>query len=149
MRQTMSVLAGVMLLAGGLAVSVAAQAPAADAARPKLISPVRGEAQVDVTRPASKRVGTNIVTTMRAKNRSSAPIAGLTVDEFWYDKDRQPVTGGKFRYTKPLMPGEVIDIEIKTPSHPAMSSNTYQFKHANGAVKTTNVARIEMPKKTT
>ena len=146
MKQTICALAGVMLLT---AAGIAAQAPAAQGAaapRPKLISPVRGQAEVLVTPPKSVREGKLVVTTMRAQTRASAPIAGLTVDEFWYDKGGAPVTGGKFRYPKPLMPNEVIDIRIETPSHPEMNRNSYQFKHANGAIKTTNVGKIDMPK---
>lgn len=115
-------------------------------ARPKLLSPVRGEAEVLVTRPASKRDGKLIVTTMRVQNKASAPIAGLKVDEFWYDKGGAPVTGGTFRNPKPLMPGEVIEVVIRTPSVPDMDRNSYKFVHANGAIKTTNVAKIDMPK---
>jgi hypothetical protein len=147
MKQTICALAGVMLLAAG----ISAQAPAAQgsaAPRPKLISPVRGQAEVLVTRPVSKRSGKSIITTMRVQNRAGAPIAGLTVDEFWYNKGGDPVTGGKFRYPKPLMPNEVIDVTIETPSVAEMDRNSYTFKHANGAIKTTNVAKIDMPKKT-
>ncbi len=31
-----------------------------------------------------------IVTTIKIKNLSNGAIAGLKVDEFWYDKDGQP-----------------------------------------------------------
>ena len=31
-----------------------------------------------------------IVTTFQVKNMSSGPIARLTIEEFWYDKSRQP-----------------------------------------------------------
>ena len=137
-------LAGVVMLA---AAGVAAQAPAASPTeRPRLISPVRGQAEVHVTRPVTSRSGKMVITIMRAQNKAAAPIAGLTVDEFWYDKGGDPVTGGKFRYTKPLMPNEIIEIRIETPSHPEMNRNSYQFKHANGAIKTTNVAKLDMPK---
>jgi hypothetical protein len=115
-------------------------------ARPKLISPVRGQAEVLVTRPVSKRSGKMIVTTMRVQNKAGGPIAGLTVDEFWYNKGGDPVTGGKFRNPKPIMANEVLDVVIETPSVPDMDRNSYTFKHANGAIKTTSVARIEMPK---
>lgn len=116
------------------------------APRPKLISPVRGQAEVLVTRPVSKRSGKMIITTMRVQNKAGGPIAGLTVDEFWYNKAGDPVTGGKFRNPKPMMPNEVIDVVIETPSVADMDRNTYTMKHANGAIKTTNVTRIEMPK---
>ena len=140
-RRLFLAFAGVLLLGMG----AAAQTPA-PAARPKLVAPARGEAEVLVTRPVSKRDGTTIVTTMRVQSKASAPIAGLRVDEFWYGKGGDPVTGGQFRNPKPLQPGEVIDVIIKTPTVADMDRNSYKFVHANGAIKTTNVARIEMPK---
>jgi hypothetical protein len=135
--------AAVVLLGLGAA---AAQTPA-PAARPRLVAAARGEVEVLVTRPVSKRDGQAIVTTMRVQSKANAPIAGLRVDEFWYGKGGDPVTGGQFRNPKPLQPNEVIDVVIKTPTVPDMDRNSYTFAHANGAVKTTNVARIEMPKK--
>ena len=60
------------------------------------------------------------------------------MDEFWYDKAGEPVTGAQpFRYRKPLMPGEVIDVVLRVPTNPKMSSNQYKFEHANGTIKAT------------
>ena len=111
---------GTALLTAG---SAFAQAPAAPApAAPsgtKLISPVRGQAEIGFLQPVTKREGNMIVTTIKIKNLASAPIAGLKVDEFWYDKAGDPVTGAQpFRYRKPLMPGEVIDVVLKVPTNP-------------------------------
>jgi hypothetical protein len=142
----LSVAAAIVLVTGVAAGQAKPTAPAQTAERPKLISPVRGQAEVLVTRPVSKRSGKMIVTTMRVQNKAGGPIAGLTVDEFWYNKGGDPVTGGKFRHPKPMMANEVLDVIIETPSVPDMDRNSYTFKHANGAIKTTNVARIEMPK---
>jgi hypothetical protein len=126
---TVVALAGGLLLAGGTA---SAQAPAT-----KLISPVRGEAELGYLKPVSKREGSMIVTTIKVKNLASAPIAGLKVDEFWYDKAGEPVTGAQpFRYRKALMPGEVIDVILKVPTNPKMDRNSYKFEHANGSIKT-------------
>ena len=149
-------LAGAVLLVATVAADQAKPTPPAPtaprpndegaAARPRLLSPVRGVAEVHVTRPVTKRDGKMIVTTMRVQNKANGPIAGLKVDEFWYDKGGDPVTGGTFRNPKPLMPGEVIEVTIKTPSVPTMDRNSYKFVHANGDVKTTNVAKIDLPK---
>ena len=118
-----------LLLTGSTA---SAQAPAT-----KLISPVRGEAELGYMKPVTKREGTMIVTTIKVKNLASAPIAGLKVDEFWYDKAGEPVTGAQpFRYRKALMPGEVIDVVLKVPTNPKMDRNQYKFEHANGTIKT-------------
>jgi hypothetical protein len=140
-RQKFLALAGAVLLAATVAADQATPTP-----RPKLISPVRGLAEVHVTRPVTKRDGKMIVTTMRVQNKANGPIAGLKVDEFWYDKGGDPVTGGTFRNPKPLMPDEVIEVTIRTPSVPDMDRNSYKFIHANGEVKTTNVAKIDTPK---
>ena len=63
-----------LLLTGGTA---SAQAPAT-----KLISPVRGEAELGYLKPVTKREGNMIVTTIKVKNLAAGPIAGLKVDEF-------------------------------------------------------------------
>ena len=136
-------LASAALVLLGLTVAEA-QTPAP---RPRLVAAARGEVEVLVTRPVSKRDGKTIVTTMRVQSKANAPIAGLRVDEFWYGKGGDPVTGGQFRNPKPLQPNEVIDVVITTPTVADMDRNSYKFAHANGAVKTTNVAKIDMPKK--
>src|SRR5687768_14656253 len=121
--------AGLLLASGS---SASAQAPAT-----KLISPIRGEAELGFMRPVTKREGNMIVTTIKVKNLASAPIAGLKVDEFWYDKAGEPVTGAQpFRYRKALMPGEIIDVVLRVPTNPKMDRNQYKFEHANGAIKT-------------
>jgi len=130
---TVLALTGGLLLAGGAA---SAQAPA-PAPATKLISPVRGEAELGYLKPVTKREGNMIVTTIKVKNLASAPIAGLKVDEFWYDKAGEPVTGAQpFRYRKALMPGEVIDVVLKVPTNPKMDRNQYKFEHSNGTIKT-------------
>jgi|SRR5688572_18597426 hypothetical protein len=109
----------------------------------KLISPVRGQAEIGYLTPVSKREGKMVVTTIKIKNMAAGPIAGLKVDEFWYDKRGEAVTGAQtFRHRKPLMPGEVLDVVLRVPSHPAMSSNSYKFEHANGAIKATRLPKL-------
>ena len=104
---------------------------------------MRGEAEIGFTQPVSKRVGNMIVTTIKVKNLSKGAIAGLKVDEFWYDKKGEPVTGSQpFRYRKPLQPGEVITVELKVPTDPRMDRNQYKFEHANGTIKTTKLPKL-------
>jgi hypothetical protein len=113
------------------------QKPNDEAAAKKLVPPVRGEALIGYLKPVSKREGNMIVTTIKIKNLSNGAIAGLKVDEFWYDKAGDPVTGSQpFRYRKPLQPGEVIDVVLKVPTNPKMDRNQYKFEHANGTIKT-------------
>ena len=91
----------------------------------------------------SKNDGKFITTTIKVKNLSSGAIAGLKVDEFWYDKDGNPVTGAQpFRYRKPLLPGEVIEVVLKVPVNKAMNRNQYKFEHANGKIKTTLLPKL-------
>jgi hypothetical protein len=115
-----------------------AQAPAP---KPRLVAPVRGVAQLGYTRPVVKnaKIGGKdfIVTTIQVKNMATGSIAGLKVDEFWYDKAGNPVTGDNYRHPRPLQPGEIITITLETPRNPAMNRNQYNFTHANGEIKAT------------
>ena len=145
----------VLLLAAAAAEQAkpAVQPPAAATKRPndegasttpqKLVAPVRGQAELGFTQPVSRREGNMIVTTIKVKNLSKGAIAGIKVDEFWYDKKGEPVTGAQpFRYRKPLQPGEVITVELKVPTDPRMDRNQYKFEHANGTIKTTRLPKL-------
>jgi len=135
-QRTVAIVAAIGLL--GATGAYAGQAPATR----KLISPVRGEATVEITKPNTKVVGSDVVTVILVKNTSTAPIAGFKIEENWYDKSGTPVAGDVYRHTKPFMPDEVITVTLKTPRKPSMSSNQYQFSHANGVVKPKTVAKL-------
>jgi len=152
-RQSLLAFGGAMLFVVG----VAAQAPVTprpatprpndEAAAPKtptrLVAPFRGEAELFYTKPVTKAVGNMIITTMRVQNGANAPLAGFKVDEFWYDKEGQPVTGSKtFRHPRPLQPGETIEVKLEVPRHPQMARNQYKFEHANGKIKPTVKAKL-------
>lgn len=144
-RRHLVVLAGLTLLVGVTAAPVASQT--APAAPPKLIAPVRGAAEIGFTNPVSKRDGDMVVTTFKIVNLASGPIAGLKVDEFWYDKNQQLVGGAPpFRYRKPLMQGEIISVELKTKLNPAMSQPQWKFEHANGEIKPKKMTEAEIKK---
>lgn len=118
-------------------------APAAPATTPrKLISPFRGDATVEYTKPITKKVGANIVTTMTIKNTSPGPLAGFRLEESWSDKTGNLAGGDVYRHPKPLMPGEIINITLTSPFNARMISNSYNFIHANGNVKPKAVAKI-------
>jgi hypothetical protein len=124
--------------------AASAPAQAAPATRTKFVPPIRGQAELGYLKPVTKRVGQEIVTTIKVKNLSATgSIAGLKVDEYWYDKAGNPVTGDTFRYRKPLMPGEVIEITLTTPVNPKMDRNSYDFSHANGTIKTKQMQKFE------
>jgi hypothetical protein len=121
-------------------------APAAPAAQRKLISPYRGDATVEYTKPTTKRDGANIVTTFIVKNTSPGPLAGFRIEESWSDKSGNLAGGDTFRHPRPLMPGEIINVKLSTPFNARMTSNSYNFIHANGNVKPKPVPKIDVPK---
>ena len=63
------------------------RSPATKGAPKKLVPPVRGEAAIGYLKPVTKQDKNMIITTIKIKNLSNGAIAGLKVDEFWYDKD--------------------------------------------------------------
>jgi hypothetical protein len=146
-KHLMLACASVVLLAGAAAAEQAkpatpAQAPPAQATA-KFVPPIRGVAELGFLAPVTKRVGTEIVTVIKVKNLSTnGSIAGLKVDEFWYDKAGDPVSGDTFRYRKPLLPGEVIEVTLRTPVNPKMDRNQYNFTHANGNIKTKKMVKF-------
>jgi len=128
---------------GKPAAKPATPAPAAPAAPAKFVAPIRGDALVSMTKPVVKRLKDEVVTTFKVKNPSTTgSIAGLKVSEFWYDTAGNPVSGDEFRYRKPLMPQEVIDVELRSPINPKMAKSQYKFEQANGAVKPSVVAKF-------
>jgi hypothetical protein len=119
-----------------------AQAPATPA-RPKFVAPVKGVAEIGHLKPAVKITATDVVTTFKIKNLSNGAIAGLRVDEFWYDKAGNMLPGDSQRVKQPLLPGEVITVVLTTPKNPKMDRNNYQFSHANGQIKAKLLTKIE------
>ena len=63
------------------------QAPAAPA---KFIKPLKGTADIQFIPSPSRKVGNEIVTVLKIKNLSNAPVALLKVDEYWYNKGTPP-----------------------------------------------------------
>ena len=143
LQQRMAVAAIALLLApAAFAGQAAPAAQTAPAAPRKLISPVRGEAQVEYTKPNTKVAGTEVVTVIMVKNVSNAPIAGFKLEESWIDKAGTMSGGDTYRHPKPFMPGEIITVTLRTPKNTRMASNSYNFSHANGTVKPKSVPKI-------
>jgi hypothetical protein len=101
----------------------------------KFTPPIKGQAEVEFTKPVTKREKDMVVTTIQVKNVSNAPIPRLTIDESWYDKSGGMIPGGKGVVNGLLQPGEVATVKIETPFNAKMSSNNWNFSHANGTVK--------------
>jgi hypothetical protein len=110
----------------------------------KFTPPFKGQADVDFTKPVTKRDKDMVVTTLQVKNTMNAPLLRFTVDETWYDKTGGLVTGGKGVVNR-IEPGEVATVKIETPFNPKMSANNYNFSHANGAVKPHRVDKLTGP----
>jgi len=123
-----------------VAVQLSAQTPQAPPMSPilagkKLTPPIRGQADVDYIKPLTKRNGSEVVTKIQVKNMSNAPIARLRIIETWFDKSGGTIPGGEGVINGLLNPGEVQTIEIHTPFSDKLSSNSWNFLHANGTVK--------------
>ncbi len=133
----------VLVLVGGVSAAFA-QEPASQPNKPVWINPIRGTAEIQYLKPVIKveKDGT-IVTTFQLKNMSTGPIARLTIEEFWWDKNNNPVSGDKQFLHKPLMPGEIGTIVLHTPKNPNMSRNSYKFSHQNGDIKPKVVTKFE------
>jgi hypothetical protein len=116
------------------------QAPAAPA---KFIKPLKGTADIQFMEVSAKKVGGDIVTVLKIKNMSSAPLSLLKVDEYWYDKSQKVVTGDTQPYRKPFMPGEIIELTLKAPYKPDISVSQYMFSHAGGQVNPKRVKKFD------
>jgi hypothetical protein len=114
------------------------QAPAAPA---KFVKMLKGTADIQFIPGKPNKVGNEIVTVLKIKNMSPLAISLLKVDEYWY-KDGQVATGDSQPYRKPFMPGEVIEITMKSPYKPNLQMNQYQFSHAGGQVKVEKVKKF-------
>jgi hypothetical protein len=92
----------------------------------------------------SKKVGNDIVTVVKVKNMSSGAIALLRADESWYDKKtRQVVTGDTYRHMKPLLPGEIVEMTLRSPFKPDLYASRIDFSHANGKIEAKAVKKFE------
>jgi hypothetical protein len=114
----------------------------------KVEPPLKGQADVEYTQPVTKKNGDNVVTTLKVKNMSAAPLARLKIAETWFDKGGNIVGGGEATLDKPLGVGAVETITIQTPWSAKMNGNGYNFSHANGTVKPKRVSKLDDPAKT-
>lgn len=113
------------------------QAPAKPA---KYIPPVKGVATIEVIQMPSKRVGKEMVTVIKVRNTSKGSINLLKADEYWYDNKMQIVSGSQYSHKKaPILPGEIVEITLRSPIKPGLSQNQIMFRHANGDAKATPV----------
>ena len=112
----------------------------------KVLPPIYGEAKIEITKPATKVSGNEIITTVLVKNMEAVPIAGFQIDEYWYDTNGTPMGATTYRHPRPLQGGEVITVTLKTPRTPHMNRNKVGFTHAHGTIKQTVVPKLAAPK---
>ena len=111
----------------------------------ELVATIRGPGQVGYLQPISRRQRNEMVTTFRVQNTSTNALAGFAVDEFWYDRAGDTVTGGSFRMQQPFLPGQIIEVEIRIPRSARMSRNNYEFSHKNGVIEATLFEEMDEP----
>jgi hypothetical protein len=139
----------VLLLSAAFSFQVYAQATPAKQTSPapatpaKWMPPLKGEGTVEVIKGQPRRVGNDMVTTMKVKNTSKSPLALLTVDEYWYGSaSADAVSGDTQRYKALLAPGDVAEITMRSPFRADMNRSQILFKHANGSIKAKQVAKF-------
>ena len=136
-RVTSLALVGALLLACTVA---AQQAPPVT----KFITPFKGEAPVEMMPSGQPKLEGNVlVTKFKVKNVSPGPLVGFKVDEYWYNAKGQTVSGSPtFRASKPFMPGEIIEVTLKSPKTADMERKMTMFAHQNGKVKVKQVTKF-------
>lgn len=110
-----------------------------------LVATQRGPAPIDYTQPRATRESNFIVTTFRVQNQANNALAGFQVDEFWFDAEGNTVTGDRVRFREPVLPQEVVEIELRVPRISAMNSSNYEFSHQNGEIEPELVDELPEP----
>jgi hypothetical protein len=103
-------------------------------AKAKFVPLIKGTASIEVIQGKSAKVGNDIVTVMKVKNVSTGSIGLLRIDELWYDKDLKQVTGDSQAIRRAILPGEVVEVTMKSPAKPNLYKSQYAFSHANGKI---------------
>lgn len=145
------VLLGVLAFVSPAAVHASTATPATQAqtpppARAKWVQPVKGIAHIQVIQSPSKKVGNDIITTIKVKNVSDGSIALLRIDELWYNKKLEQVTGDTESIRRPINPGEIVEVTMKSPAKPDLYRSQYAFSHANGKIDVKAVKTFDAKK---
>ena len=115
--------------------------------RARMATPVQGPAFEEVIQGQGKQIGGDMVTVSKVKNVSNAPIAGLRIDEFWYNQKLEQVTGDTQRVRTPIAAGEVVEVTTRSPMRPGLYRSTLILTHANGKVTAKGVKKFTEEKK--
>jgi hypothetical protein len=122
--------------------ATSAQTPAPPA-KAKFVPLVKGVASIEVIQMPSKTVGKDVVTVLKIKNTSTGSIGLLRVDELWYNKDLKHVSGDSQAIKRAILPGEIVEVTLKSPVVPNLYRSQYSFSHANGTIKAKAVKKFE------
>jgi hypothetical protein len=117
----------------------------ANAPDTRLVATMRGPGDIGYLAPVTTREGNEIVTTFRIKNISTGALAGFKVDEFWYDRAGETVTGDSERLRRPFLVDEVIEVVLRVPRNSRMDRSNYEFSHQNGVVEASLFEEMEEP----
>ena len=128
-----------------LAVEINLREALANKGESDLVATIRGPGQVGYLQPVSRRQRNEMVTTFRIQNNSTGALAAFKVDEFWYDRGGDTVSGGTFRMDQPFLAGQIIEVEIRIPRDRRMSRNNYEFSHKNGVIEATLFEEMDEP----
>lgn len=107
-------------------------APAAPA---KFVPPIRGTATIEVINVGTKKVGNDLVTTLKIRNTSAGSIHLLKAEEFFYNAQGAVVSTAVERWKNPLNPGEIIEMQLKAPALAGAGRSNLSFSHRNGEIK--------------
>jgi hypothetical protein len=100
---------------------------------------LRGAASVQIIVARPKIEGGVVVTTIQVYNASKDWITLFTATEHWYDKQGNAVGVGSATHKGRFMPGQVIEMEVRTTKNPDFFQDQFEFSHANGTVNATKV----------
>ena len=116
------------------AVATAPAPPSPELMKARMRPPVKGTASVEYIQGPSKPVKDEIITVLKVKNTSGAPIVGFRIDQYFY-KGKEEVSAGTGRLRTPLADKEIAEITVTAPMKPGISGSQMRFSHANGTVK--------------
>jgi len=117
----------------------------ANAPDSRLVATMQGPGEIGYLAPVTTREGNEIVTTFRIQNISTGALAGFKVDEFWYDRDGETVTGDSRRLQRPFLVDEIIEVVLRVPRNSRMDRSNYEFSHQNGVVEANLFEEMEEP----
>jgi hypothetical protein len=120
----------------------AAATTSTPAAPAKWLPPVKGMATIEVIPGKPVKKGNELVTVLKVKNTSKGPIALLGVDEYWYNKKRETVSGDTQKVRKLIQPGEIVEVTLSSPWKADIDTNQYMFSHANGKIDAKRVTKF-------